>query len=109
MQWRALTPLQQNVLRAVAVGDGGLTTRAMLRRFTLGSTGAAANAAAALVSRGLLLRDERANPTASTTTGYIFDSPFFRAWVWWHALADLGAGFSSAVREGPLRYMPGRK
>lgn len=125
-QWKALTPLQQNVLRAVAAGDAGLTTRAMLRRFSLASSGAATNAAAALVGKQLLFRADEAGAGAAGVpsvaagaagesgfaasvlteypTGYVFDSPFFRAWVWWTALADLGPTFADAVREGPLRY-----
>ncbi|MDX9759102.1 MAG: hypothetical protein RBU27_08085 [Bacteroidota bacterium] len=29
------------------------------------------------------------------------------SYLQWHTLADLGAVFSSAVREGPSRYVPG--
>ncbi|MBR9975185.1 MAG: hypothetical protein KFF77_06360, partial [Bacteroidetes bacterium] len=103
-QWKALTPLQQNVLRAVAAGDGGLTTRAMLRRFSLASSGAATNAAASLVEKQLLFRADVIRTGGNAPTGYLYDSPFFRAWVWWTALADLGPTFADAVREGPLRY-----
>ncbi|MBN1446451.1 MAG: hypothetical protein JXA28_00870 [Bacteroidetes bacterium] len=101
-QWKVLTSLQQNVLRAVAAGDGGLTTRAMLRRFSLGSSGSATNAAAALVEKQLLFRTDTAG--ADVPTGYLYDSPFFRAWVWWNTLPDLGPSFADVVREGPLRY-----
>lgn len=103
-QWKTLTPLQQNVLRAVAAGDRGLTTAATLRRFSLASSGAATNAAAALVEKQFLFRAHDIPAVGDAPTGYLFDSPFFRAWVWWAALADLGPTFADAVREGPLRY-----
>jgi hypothetical protein len=105
MQWRGLTPLQQNVLRAVAAAESGLTTRQVMQRFSLGSTGAASNAATALVENGLLIReDAHGGGRVATPTGYAFDSPFFRAWVWWNALQDLGSAFAEVVREGPLGY-----
>ncbi len=103
--WRNLTALQQNVLRAIAAADAGLTTRDVLRRFALGSSGAAVNAATAMVESGLLVReDAHTGERVSTPTGYAFDSPFFRAWVWWNALQDLGATMSGMVREGPFAY-----
>ena len=103
-QWKLLTPLQQNVLRAVAAGDRGLTTAATLRRFSLASSGAATNAAAALVEKQLLFRAADTSHDGDAPTGYMFDSPFFRAWVWWHALPDLGPSFADMVREGPLAH-----
>ncbi|MBE0642673.1 MAG: ATP-binding protein [Bacteroidetes bacterium] len=108
MQWRSLTPLQQNVLRAVAAGEAGLTTRQVMQRFSLGGTGSAANAAAALIEAGLLMRDDAySGMRVSTPTGYAFDSPFFLAWVWWNALQDLGPTLAQQIREGPLRYDSG--
>ena len=81
--WEQLTPLQQNVLRAVAAGTDGLTTQVTLERFSLGSSGSATNSAAALVAVGRLLKAEGG-------TGYGFDSPYFRGWVILHTLADIG-------------------
>ncbi len=81
--WEQLTPHQQNVLRAVAAGTDGLTTKVTLERFSLGSSGSATNSAAALVEVGRLLKAEGG-------TGYGFDSPYFRGWVMLHALADIG-------------------
>lgn len=84
-RWAALSPLQQNVLRAVAAGTTGLTTQETLDRFGLRATGTATNAAAALVDQGLLLKGD-------TPTGYAFDSPFVREWVRRHTLVDVGMG-----------------
>ena len=81
--WEQLTPLQQNVLRAVAASTDGLTTQVTLERFSLGSSGSATNSAAALVEVGRLLKAEGGS-------GYGFDSPYFRGWVILHALADIG-------------------
>lgn len=104
-QWRGLTVLQQNVLRAVAAADSGLSTRSVIRQFSLGSSGSAINAANAMVASGLLLREDAfTRERVSTPTGYAFDSPFFRAWVWWNALQDLGAAMNSVVREGPFVF-----
>jgi hypothetical protein len=82
--WQSLRGQQQNILRAVAAGLDGLTTRASLRRFGLTSSGAASNAAAALVEAGHLVR-------AESPTGYGFESPFFAHWVRRETMADLGA------------------
>lgn len=82
--WAGLTPIQQNVLRAVAWDGGGLTARSTLRQFGLGHGGTARNTALALAQRGLLERRE------SAVTGFGFDSPFARAWVIAHALPDVG-------------------
>ena len=91
--WRALTPLQQNVLRAVAAADAGLTSRRVLQQFALGSSGAAVNAAASLLEDGLLTRtDAYTGARVDTAVGYAFDSPFFDAWVRANTLSDLGAG-----------------
>jgi hypothetical protein len=103
--WRGLTSLQQNVLRAIALADGGLTSKNVLRQFSLGSSGAATNAAAALVEADVLTRtDAYSGLRVHTPTGYAYDSPFFLAWVWWNALQDLGPTYGARVREAPLTY-----
>lgn len=81
--WEGLTPLQQNVLRAVAGSDTGLTTRRTMDRFGLTESGSASNAARALLEDGILRREP-------TPTGYAFDSPYFRGWVVSNALGDVG-------------------
>jgi hypothetical protein len=81
-QWARCTPLQQNVLRAVAADADGLTTAETSRRFALTSSGAATNAALALVEHGHLVRSE-------SPTGYVFENPFFRRWVVHNALGDV--------------------
>lgn len=81
--WDGLTPLQQNVLRAVAGGDAGLTTSRTMERFGLTESGSASNAARALLEDGILVRGD-------TPTGYAFDSPYFRGWVVSAALGDVG-------------------
>ncbi len=83
--WMGLTPLQQNVLRAVAALTEGLTRSSSLRRFGLGSSGSTTNAASALVHAGHLVK--AANPV-----GYAFDSPFFRRWVEQTTLGDVVRG-----------------
>lgn len=90
-RWDGLTAQQQNVLRAVAAARRGLTSRETLRRFALGPSGTASNAAAALVKAGLLVReDPYTRSRVETPTGYAFDSPFFQAWVLQSTLADIG-------------------
>jgi hypothetical protein len=104
-QWRRLTGLKQNVLRAIAAAEGGLSTRDVIRRFALGSSGSAINAANAMVDAGMLLREDAlTRERVDTPTGYAFDSPFFRAWVWWNALQDMGGTMSGMVREGPFTF-----
>lgn len=82
--WLGLTPLQQNVLRAVAANTDGLTTAASLRKYGLGSSGSTTNAASSLVNAGHLAKGE-------SRSGYIYDSPFLRRWVELNTLADVGA------------------
>ena len=82
--WNGLTGPQQNVLRAVAADQDGLTTQASLRRFGLSSSGAASNAASAMIQAGFLVK-------ASSRTGYGFENPFFGHWVKRETMADLGA------------------
>jgi RecA/RadA recombinase len=82
--WQGLTGQQQNVLRAVAEDGEGLTTKGSLRRFGLTSSGAATNAASAMIDAGVLVK-------AESNTGYTFENPFFRLWVRQETLGDLGA------------------
>lgn len=79
--WESLSPLQQNVLRAVAVQATGLTTKAKSKQFNLGATGAATKAAQTLVGRDILVKDGAT---------YEFDNPYHRGWVIWNTLPDLG-------------------
>jgi hypothetical protein len=88
--WESLSPLQQNVLRALAVSASGLTTRVTRRQFSLGETGPATKAAQTLVGRDLLVK---------SPAGYEFDSPFFRAWVIVNTLADVGL-------SRPISHLP---
>lgn len=82
--WKGLTGQQQNVLRAVAEDREGLTTKESLRRFGLTSSGAATNAASAMIDAGVLIK-------SASTTGYTFENPFFCRWVQRETLGDLGA------------------
>lgn len=88
--WEGFSPLQQNVLRAVATRSTGLTTRATRERFGLGDTGPATKAATTLVSRDVLVK---------AGGGYQFDSPFMRGWVILNALADVGGSL-------PITHLP---
>jgi RecA/RadA recombinase len=90
--WNGLRGLQQNVLRAVAESLDGLTTKASLKRFALSSSGAASNAASALIDAGYLVK-------ATSSTGYGFENPFFGHWVKRETMADLGA---RAILQDPL-------
>ncbi len=82
--WRDLTQHQQNVLRAVAAGDAGLTTKRTRSLFSLGDSGTTSNTAAAMIEDDRLLKNRQ------SATGYEFDNPFYRAWVVRQTLADLG-------------------
>jgi len=89
--WLALTAHQQNILRAVAAGEKGLTTRETLAKFTLGSSGTVTNTVNSLIKAGHLIRQDAYTRTKVTTpTGYDFDSPFFKGWVVRHTLSDIG-------------------
>lgn len=81
--WDQCTPHQQNLLRAVAADESGLTTAGSIRRFALRSSGTATNSARGLVATGRLVR-------MPTRTGYAFENPFFREWVRITTLPDLG-------------------
>jgi len=89
--WNSLTAHQQNVLRAVAAGMKGLTTQMTLKRFGLGTSGTAVNTANTLVKGGYLIKnDPYSHKRIKSSTGYEFDSPFFKSWVLKHTLADIG-------------------
>lgn len=89
--WLSLTAHQQNILRAVAAGEKGLTTRETLAKFTLGSSGTVTNTVNSLIKSGHLIRqDPYTRRKVTTPTGYEFDSPFFKGWVIRHTLSDIG-------------------
>lgn len=90
--WERLTPLQQNVLRAVAASDDGLTTAATMRRFDLTSSSAVSRIVGKFTEEGLLV--------SGGPAGYAFDDPFFRGWVVLRTLPDVGM-------EKPVTYRPG--
>jgi len=81
--WEGLTPHQQDVLRAAAGAQAGLTSRETLERFALPASGTVSNTAQSLVAEDFLVKAEAA-------PGYDFESPFFRGWVVTQALPDLG-------------------
>lgn len=91
--WEALTPHQQNVLRAIAAAAPGLTTAATLERFALSSSSAVSQTLAAFVDDGRLVKTD-------APPGYAFDSPFLRGWVVTHALPDLGLLLPPTHRPG---------
>lgn len=82
--WDTLARTRQQVLRALAVGDMGLTTESARRTYGLGSSGAVGSALEALRDTRVIVRDEAA------VAGYAFDNPYFRGWVIQNALPDLG-------------------
>jgi hypothetical protein len=88
--WESFSPLQQNVLRALATRSAGLTTRHARRQHGLGETGPATKAAQTLVSRDVLVK---------VGTEYRYDSPFMRGWVIANALADVGIAL-------PITHLP---
>jgi len=90
--WERLTPLQQNVLRAVAAADEGLTTRSTMDRFGLTSSAAVSRIVGKFVEEGLFV--------AGGPSGCSFDDPYFRGWVVLRALPDAGV-------EQPTHWIPG--
>ena len=79
--WDTLSPGQQNVLRALAAGEGSPFGEGTRDRFGLGPSVSVAGAVERLVGRDLLVRGE---------DDYAFDSPFFRRWVERETLPDAG-------------------
>jgi hypothetical protein len=89
--WVSLTAHQQNVLRAVAAGEKGLTTHETLSKFTLRSSGTVINTVNSLIKVGYLIREDAyTRKRVTVATGYDFDSPFFKSWVIRHTLSDVG-------------------
>lgn len=95
--WHGLTALKQNVLRAVALGVGGLTTAESITTFGLTSSGAASHAASALVDAGHLVK-------VRGTPGYTYENPFFRRWVETETAADLGRGATQAPSSNTSKH-----
>lgn len=81
--WERLTAHQQDVLRAVAGAQAGLTSRDTLERFSLPASGTVSNTAQTLVGDDLLVK-------VDVPPGYDFESPFFRGWIVTRALPDVG-------------------
>ena len=90
--WKSLTRLQQNVLRAVAAEGIGLTKRDTRDTYGLGEASGISKSIDALAERAVLLRDGEM---------VIFDDPFYRAWVIESALPDVGMRL-------PLTFLPRR-
>ena len=86
--WESLARTRQQVLRALAVGNLGLTTEAARRAYGLGSSGVVGSALEALRDTRVIVRDDGA------VAGYAFDNPYLRGWVIQNALPDLGIAIS---------------
>lgn len=92
--WAELTPMQQNVLRAVAVQASGLTSSDVQERFGLTNSSATSQALSAFVEDGRLAKDDAVG-------GYVFDNPFVRGWVLDRTLPDIGQHY-------PITHRPQR-
>jgi len=82
--WEGMARTRQQVLRALAVGDTGLTTGRARQAYGLGASGVVGSALEALRATRIVVRSDAA------LAGYTFDNPFFRGWVIGNALPDLG-------------------
>lgn len=82
VEWERLTPLQQNVLRAMAAGVEQLFAREVRKQFGLRDTGSVASAVELLIQKQVVLKDG---------TRYRFDNPFLRHWVLRNAVPDVEA------------------
>lgn len=91
--WKRLTPLQQNVLRAVAAEGTNLTTAHVRHRYSLGESSRVSKTLITLEDRDILLSD-RASHT--------FDDPFFRAWIITAVLPDVGVHLPITYRAERL-------
>ncbi len=69
--WDGFTPLQQNLLRAVAAGETSLYASAVRERRALGPASSVTTAIQSLEKQEVLIDDDEVR----------FDSPFFRRWV----------------------------
>jgi len=87
--WKRLTALQQNVLRAVAAEGTNLTTSSVRRRYSLGESSRVSKTLLTLEERDILLSDR---------AWYTFDDPFFRAWIITAVLPDVGVHLPIAYR-----------
>jgi hypothetical protein len=81
--WERLTINRQNLLRAVAVADRSLTSASTRRSFSLTDSAGTIRNAYWLVENNLLTK-------AESVTGYRFDNPYFRGWVIFNTLIDIG-------------------
>jgi predicted transcriptional regulator len=79
--WRALTPRQQNLLRALSAEEDRPFAADVRRQYDLRSSAAVARSLELLMQKGLVIRSEK---------GYAVDNPFFRHWVARSALPDVG-------------------
>lgn len=81
--WRERSPLEQRILRALAVQPQvALTSAEALRRHRLGPKSSVQSAATRLVDEEYLV--------AMESGGYAFDDPFFRRWLELYVLPQLG-------------------
>jgi len=81
--WETLSPLQQNLLRAMASGEQQIFSTAVRKRFGLRSTASVARSIELLGEKGLVEK-------APTGTGYAFENPWVRRWVERVTLPDVG-------------------
>ena len=87
--WETLSPLQQNLLRALASGERQIFSAAVRKRFGLRSTASVARSIELLGEKGLVEK-------ALDGSGYAFESPWVRHWVERVALPDVGIRPGSA-------------
>jgi hypothetical protein len=92
--WNDLKKPQQNLVRAIAAEDHGLTTQAARKQFGLSSSSNVSHALRALIEDGRVIRTRHGS-------GYAFDNPFVRGWVVVHALPDLGMRFEPTCIASP--------
>ncbi|MEZ4424313.1 MAG: hypothetical protein R3E98_12950 [Gemmatimonadota bacterium] len=85
--WETLSPLQQNLLRALAAGEQQLFAARSRARFGLRSTASVARTLELLTEKGLVERSPRDG-------SYAFESPWVRRWVQREALPDVGIGIA---------------
>ncbi len=102
--WDGLALGRQQVARAIAAADAGLTTAATRVRFGLGVSGPVTKAVQALAAQRLVVRDP------SMPSGWAFDNPFFRGWVVANALPDMGLSLPITHRpNSESRVAPRRR